>query len=94
MKQKIPPFDEMIEQLYQSIVKRHPEEPAGEKLLEKLKFAWRGKDKDLYKMVKQLRINEHKAEILDQKTEIREIVFQNGVDFFRVSNVCKARCKI
>lgn len=79
-KQNVPPFEELIERLYQSICLRHPNEPSGTELLEKLKSAWKGKDKELYQMVKQLEINEHKVNVINQKTEVRDITFQTGTD--------------
>jgi len=80
-KQNLPPFENLIERLYNSVVLRHPNEPSGTELLEKLKSAWKGKDKELYQMVKQLEINEHKVNVINQKTEVRENTFRCGVDF-------------
>ena len=79
-KQNLPPFDNLIERLYNSVVLRHPERPSGPELLEKLKSAWQGKDKELYQMVKQLEINEHKVNVINQKTEVRQLEFQTGTD--------------
>ena len=79
-KQNIPPFEELIERLYQSVILRHPNEPSGTELLEKLKSAWKGKDKELYQMVKQLEINEHKVNVISRKVDVRDTLFQIGVD--------------
>jgi len=80
-KQNLPPFEELIERLYNSIVLRHGDKPSGTELLEKLKSAWKGKDKELYQMVKQLEINEHKVNVISRKVDVRENTFQCGVDF-------------
>lgn len=80
-KQKIPPFEELIERLYNSIVLRNPDKPSGQGLIDKLTLAWQGKDELLYKQVKQLEINEHKANVINQKTEVRQVLFTTGVDF-------------
>lgn len=79
-KQNLPPFEELIERLYQSILLRHPDKPSGEPLMEKLRNGWSGKHKELYQIVKQLEINEYKVNIIEQKTEIRNNTFQIGVD--------------
>lgn len=79
-KQNLPPFENLIERLYNSIVLRHPNESSGTELLEKLKSAWKGKDKELYQMVKQLEINEHKVNVISKKVDVRDILFQVGVD--------------
>jgi hypothetical protein len=80
-KQKLPTFEELIERLYQSILLRHPGEPAGELLMKKLESAWSGKDKQLYEMVKQLEINEHKVNVINRKVDVRDATYQCGVDF-------------
>jgi len=79
-KQNLPPFEELIERLYQSICLSHPDQPAGTELLEKLKSAWKGKDKELYQMVKQLEINEHKVNVINQNIEVRQVEFCTGID--------------
>lgn len=79
-KQNLPPFEELIERLYNSVVLRHPNEEHGEKLLEKLRNGWNGRHKELYQTVKQLEINEHKVNVIEQKIEIRDNTFQIGVD--------------
>jgi hypothetical protein len=80
-KQNLPPFDELIERAYQSIILRNPNKPSGQGLIDKLTEAWQGKDAELYKMVKQLEINEHKANVLNRKTDVRNTSYQTGVDF-------------
>jgi len=80
-KQNLPPFENLIERLYQSILLRHPDKPAGEPLMEKLRIGWTGKHKELYQTVKQLEINEHKVNVIEQKIDIRQLEFQCGVDF-------------
>ena len=79
-KQKLPEFEDLIERLYQSVVLRHPNSPSGEQLMEKLRIGWSGNHKGLYETVKQLEINEHKANILTRKVDIRHVEFQCGVD--------------
>jgi hypothetical protein len=79
-KQNLPPFENLIERLYNSVVLRHPNEEHGEKLLEKLRNGWTGKHKELYQVVKQLEINEHKVNVIEQKTEIRQVEFCTGID--------------
>lgn len=79
-KQNSPPFDELIERLHNSIVLRNPNKPSGQGLIDKLTEAWRGKDAELYKMVKQLEINEHKANVLNRKTDVRNVTYQTGID--------------
>jgi hypothetical protein len=80
-KQNLPPFDELIERAYQSIILRNPNKPSGQGLIDKLTEAWQGKDAELYKMVKQLEINEYKANVLNRKTDVRQLEFCTGVDF-------------
>ncbi len=77
---KLPEFEDLIERLYQSVILRHPNSPSGEKLMEKLRIGWSGKHKELYQTVKQLEINEHKANVLTKKVDIRQVEFQVGVD--------------
>lgn len=79
-KQNLPPFDNLIERLYNSIVLRHSDQPSGQGLIDKLTLAWQGKDELLYKQVKQLEINEHKANVINQKTEVRQLEFCTGID--------------
>ena len=79
-KQNLPPFENLIERLYQSILLRHPDKPSGEPLMEKLRNGWTGKHKELYQTVKQLEINEHKVNVIEQKTEIRQVEFCTGID--------------
>jgi len=79
-KQNLPPFENLIERLYQSILLRHPDKPSGEPLMEKLRIGWSGKHKELYETVKQLEINEYKVNVIEQKIDIRELEFQCGVD--------------
>ena len=38
-KQKLPPFEELIERLYQSLVLRYPDKPSGQGLIDKLTLA-------------------------------------------------------
>jgi hypothetical protein len=79
-KQNLPPFEELIERLHNSIVLRNPNKPSGQGLIDKLTEAWQGKDAELYKMVKQLEINEYKANVLNKKTDVRQLEFCTGVD--------------
>ena len=79
-KQNLPPFEELIERLYQSILLRHPDKPSGQPLMEKLRIGWAGKHKELYQTVKQLEINEHKVNVLTRKVDIRRVEFQTGTD--------------
>jgi len=79
-KQNLPPFDELIERAYQSIILRNPNKPSGQGLINKLTEAYQGKHEELYKMVKQLEINEHKANVLNRKTDVRQLEFCTGVD--------------
>jgi hypothetical protein len=79
-KQNLPPFEELIERLYNSIVLRNPNKPSGQGLIDKLTLAYEGKHAELYKMVKQLEINEHKANVLNQKIDVRQTEFCTGVD--------------
>lgn len=80
-KQNLPPFEELVERLHNSIVLRNPNKPSGQGLIDKLTEAWQGKDAELYKMVKQLEINEHKANVINRKIDVRQTQFQVGVDF-------------
>jgi len=80
-KQKLPPFEELIERLYQSLVLRHPKKPCGQGLIDKLTNAWSGKHAELYQMVKQLEINEHKVNVMNRKVDVRQVEYQTGVDF-------------
>jgi hypothetical protein len=79
-KQNLPPFEELIERLYQSVCLRHSDKPSGEPLMEKLRNGWSGKHKELYQVVKQLEINEHKVNVIEQKIDVRDNTFQIGVD--------------
>lgn len=79
-KQNLPPFENLIERLYNSVVLRHPDQPSGKPLMEKLRNGWAGRHKELYQMVKQLEINEHKVNVINQKTEVRQLEFQTGTD--------------
>lgn len=79
-KQKIPPFEELIERLYQSLILRHPDKPSGQGLIDKLTNAWKGKDAELYQLVKQLEINEHKVNAISQKIDVRQVEFCTGTD--------------
>lgn len=79
-KQNLPPFEELIERLYQSLVLRYPEKPCGQGLIDKLTEAWQGKDAELYQMVKQLEINEHKVNVMNRKVDVRQVEFCTGTD--------------
>jgi len=77
-KQKTPPFDELFEDLLESIKVRNPEKTLDEDRISLLRNQWRGKEKDLHKLVKKLKINENKAEAISDSVDKREIEFIVG----------------
>jgi len=77
-KQKTPPFDELFEDLLESIKVRNPEKTLDEDRISLLRNQWRGKEKDLHKLVKKLKINENKVKSIEDSFEEREIEFIVG----------------
>jgi hypothetical protein len=79
-KQKLPPFEELIERYCNSIQLRNPNKEVGEDFREKMINAWSGKDKLLYNRVKEMEITEHRINLLNKKVDRRVVEFQTGVD--------------
>lgn len=80
MKKKTPPFDYLIEELVKSIELRHNKK-LPEEQIEVMKSAWKHKQEDLWKMIKNLKQNEVKAKSLTNKVELNEneVEFKIGV---------------
>jgi len=79
-KQKLPPFDELIERYCNSIQLRNPNKEVGTDFKQKMIDAWSGKDKLLYDRVKEMEITEHRVNLLEKKVDRRVTTFQCGVD--------------
>lgn len=79
-KKTTPDFDDLIDRLVKSISLRHPQQKIDEDFILKMSNAWKGKDKELYKMVKQLEINQNKAKSIGDSIDNRVVTFQIGVD--------------
>lgn len=77
-KQKTPPFDELFEDLLESIRVRNPEKTLDKDRVSLLRNQWRGKEKNLHKLVKKLKINENKAESISNSVDEREVEFIVG----------------
>ena len=80
MKNKIPPFYELIDRLITQVQKRHTDKPITSELVETFRNSWKNKQPELYKMVKQLEINSNKAESINNRLDERHLQFQIGVD--------------
>lgn len=80
MKNKIPPFDELIDRLIIQVQKRHADKPITSELVETFRSGWKHKQSELYKMVKQLEINSNKAKSIENRLDERHVVFSIGVD--------------
>lgn len=80
MKNKIPPFEELIDRLAVCIQKRNPEKDVGETAKGILAAKWKHKPKQLYTMVKALEIQEFKQKQFDDLFEERTIEFMTGFD--------------
>ena len=80
MKNKIPPFYELIDRLIKQVALRHPDKPITSELVETFRNSWKYKQPELYKMVKQLEINSNKAESINNRLDERHLQFQIGVD--------------
>lgn len=79
MKTKTPPFEELIERLVASINKRNPGKELEIEHIALLEQEWRGKEKELYKLVKTLEQNEFKAESLSNNYSKDNVEFVIGV---------------
>ena len=77
-KQKLPPFDELIQDLVNSIKLRNPEKNLDEVKISAIRNHWLGNDKKLYEFVKKLRINENKVKSIQDSYEEREVEFIVG----------------
>lgn len=80
-KQKLPPFEDLIERYCNSIQLRNPHQEVGEAFRQKMIGAWTGKDKLLYDRVKEMEITEHKINVSNNKVDRRVTTYQTGVDF-------------
>ena len=78
MKTKTPPFEELIERLVASINKRNPGKELKEEHILLLRNEWKGRDKELYKLVKTLEQNEFKAESLSNNYSKDNVEFVIG----------------
>lgn len=79
-KKTTPDFGDLIDRLVKSISLRHPQQKIDEDFILKMSNAWKGKGKELYKMVKQLEINQNKAKSIGDSIDNRVVTFQIGVD--------------
>ena len=73
-------FDDLIDRLVKSISLRHPQQKIDDEFVLKMSNAWRFKHKELYKMVKQLEINQNKVKSIENSFDNRVVTFQIGVD--------------
>lgn len=80
-KENLPSLEELIERYCNSIRLRHPEQDVGEEFSDRMKIAWKGKERELWQRVKELEINEHKVNVIMRKIDRRVITYQTGVDF-------------
>lgn len=84
MKSKIPPFEELINRLVVCIQNDNPDRIIGGTEKSLLSMKWKGKDRDLFKMVKVFEIREFKRKNeltnIRPEQEYREISFNIGCD--------------
>jgi len=79
MKKSTPTFDELIQRFHESIQLKHPDVPVDTNCIEILKDAWRGKEAQLYRKVKQMENDEVKFNNLKKRIDHRTVEFQVGV---------------
>lgn len=80
MKTKIPHIEELMDRYVQSLGVRYPNLPIGENAKNRLIESWKGQEKKLYGIVKNLESEELAYNKEQRKIDKRVITFQTGVD--------------